>query len=202
MIFQHHAVVLAFTDGDRFQPEILADAVFGMNHQIAAAQRLQFGQEGVGIFLAFLAPDQPVAQNILLCQQFQFGICETAIQRQDHGGGLSLGCKAERFLPIIGQRGFRPCLVKNGCNPRAASFGICGEQGFLARFRNGLKMLRRRVIDIVAARAFGGEVACGTEPEIDDLVALGLGKDHRTVDWPALQAAFEFLASNVQRLFG
>ncbi len=69
-IFQRHAIVLAFADRDGFKAQITPDPVLDMHDQIAACERLKFGEEGVGILALFLAPHEPVAKNVCFRQDF------------------------------------------------------------------------------------------------------------------------------------
>ena len=83
-ILEHHAVVLALADGDRLEPEVLADAVVEVDHEVAAVERRQLGEEGVGV-LAPLAPaDEPVAEQVLLGDQVELVVGEAGVERQDH----------------------------------------------------------------------------------------------------------------------
>jgi hypothetical protein len=93
---------------DRFQPFIAADAVVHVDHQIAGVERGQFGQERVGVLALLLAAHEPVAEDVLLGQQFQFGVGEALLQRQHHGDGAAGGGNAQRFLPAFRQRGRLP----------------------------------------------------------------------------------------------
>ena len=88
-IFKLDAIVLRFAHRDRFEAEIFADPVFGMDDQIADTERLQFGEEGIGIAALLLAAHQSVAENILLGQQFQLVIGEARLERDDHRGRLA-----------------------------------------------------------------------------------------------------------------
>ena len=73
-ILQHHAIMRALPHRDRLQAAIAPDPVFQMHHQIARGQRGQLSQEGIRALAAFFAADQPVAQNILLGNQFNLGV--------------------------------------------------------------------------------------------------------------------------------
>ena len=81
-VFQHHAVMRALADRHRLEPEIFADAVLGMHHQIAAAQRGELGKEGVGILALPAPPHEPVAEHVLLGQQLEFVVGEARLDRQ------------------------------------------------------------------------------------------------------------------------
>ena len=52
--------------GDHLHSVIAPNAVVDMNHQIAGAEALGFGQEILGPTFAFRGADQPVPQHVLL----------------------------------------------------------------------------------------------------------------------------------------
>ena len=99
LVFELHAIVFGFADSNRFEAEILADAMFSMNNQIAHAERLQLGEECVGILALLFAANKPVAEDVLLGEQFHFVVGETCFHRQDRGRRLALGRQTQRFLP-------------------------------------------------------------------------------------------------------
>ena len=148
--------------------EILADPVLGMHDQVAHTECLQFGKKGVGILAFLLAADKAVAEDVLLGQQFHLVIGETGLDRQDHRRGLALGRQSERFLPRFGQLDRRTGFFEDRGDARAAAFRIGREQRALAVLRELGEMLCENGINIVTARALGGEVAARAEPEADD----------------------------------
>ena len=81
---QHHAIVQRLPDRDRLQPFVAPDTVVEVHHQIARAQRRQFGQKGIGRLAALLAADQPVAQQVLLGNDFKVGPGKPGVERQHH----------------------------------------------------------------------------------------------------------------------
>ena len=83
--------MLALTHGHRIKPDIFANPVLHMHHQITACERLQFGEKRIGILALLLAPHQPVAQHILFGQQLQLVIGKTCFERDDHGHGFAAG---------------------------------------------------------------------------------------------------------------
>ena len=101
--------MLALADGDRLEPQVLADAVVQVDHEVAAVERRELGEEGVRI-LAPLAPaDQAVAEQVLLGDQLELVVGEAGVERQHHRHRRALGGQPERFLPGLGvlQRGRR-----------------------------------------------------------------------------------------------
>ena len=173
-IFQLNAIVLRLAHGDGFEPEILADAVFGVDDQIADAERLQLRHEGIGIAPLALAPYQPVAENVLLGQQFEIVIREARPQRQDHRRRRALCRQPESVLPAFGEFDFDACVFQDRSNARAAALGIGREQRAALVLPDRLQMLGEHRIDIVAPRAFRREIATRTKAEGHDLVAFRL----------------------------
>ena len=80
---------------------IAADAVVGMDDEIARRQRRQLGQEGGGALARLAAADQPVAEHVLFGEDGDFGGREAVVERQDEQGGRCLG--AERLVPAAGE---------------------------------------------------------------------------------------------------
>ena len=68
-IFERDAIVRAGADRDLGQPLVAADAVVGVDDEVAGAERRQLGEEGVGALAALAAADQPVAEHVLLGEQ-------------------------------------------------------------------------------------------------------------------------------------
>ena len=58
---------------DLGQPLVAADAVIGMDDEIARGERRQLGEEGVGVLAALAAADQAVAEHVLLGEQGDVG---------------------------------------------------------------------------------------------------------------------------------
>ena len=133
--------MLGLADGDRLQAEILADPVLGMDDEIAHAERLQFGEEGVGVLALLLAAHEPVAKDVLLGEQLHLVIGETGFQRQHHGRRLALGGQAQRFLPALGQLHIRACLGQDRGDARAAAGGVGREQRSLACLAQRLQVI-------------------------------------------------------------
>ncbi len=106
--------MFGFADSNRFEAEILADAMFGMNNQIAHAERLQLGEECVGILALLFAANKPVAEDVLLGEQFHFVVGETCFHRQDHGRRLALRRHTQRFLPGLRHLDRRASLFEDG----------------------------------------------------------------------------------------
>ena len=197
--------MLGLAHRDRFEPQIFADAVFGVDDQIADAERLQFRKEGVGILALLLAPHQPVAKDVLLGQQFELVIGEAGFDRQDHRRGLgdarSLRSRqAQRFLPGVGHLYRRTRFLQDRGDARAATLGIGGEQRTLARFRQRFEMVGQHGIDIVPARTFGREVAARAEAEIHHLGAFGFIERRRAVGGGGGKTRLEFARGEIERI--
>ncbi|MCY1173416.1 hypothetical protein D9M73_135750 [compost metagenome] len=76
-------------DGDRGQPLIAADAVIGMDDEIARREHRQFGEERIGRFLALVAPHEAVAEHVLLGEQRDLRAAETVVEGEDDKGDRS-----------------------------------------------------------------------------------------------------------------
>ena len=199
-IFELHAVVLRFAHRNRFEAEIFADPVFGMDDQIADAERLQFGKEGVGIAALLLAAHQPVAENVLLGQQFQLVIGEARLERDDHRGRLAFGRLAQRFLPAFGGLHCDARFVENRHDARAAALRIGGDQRPPARFGDGLEMVGQHRIDIVAPRALRREIPARPEAEIEHAVAFRFVECGRAMGGHIGERGLELALSQIKRV--
>jgi hypothetical protein len=196
---QHHAVVRALAYGDRLQPLVAADTVVHVDDEIAGRECRQLGQEGVGVLPAFLAADEPVAEDILFRDDFELGIGEAGLERQHQRGGNRARSDAECFLPGVGE-GWRGLLrfAEDCGEARAAALGVGGDDRLPAAARDGLEMPCRCLVNVVTARAFGCEVAAAGETEVDGLGAFGLGEDVGAVDGPADELRVEFVVRQVE----
>ena len=192
--------MLRLAHRDRFEPEIFADPVLGMHDQVAHAECLQFGQKGVGILALLLAADKAVAEDVLLGQQFHLVIGETGLDRQDHRRGLALGRQSECLLPRFGQLDRRTGFFEDRGDARAAAFRIGREQRALAVLRELGEMLCENGINIVTARALGGEVAARAEPEAHDTIAFGLVECCRAVRGRCGERLAELGIGKVERI--
>ena len=173
-----------------------------VDDEIAASERLQLGQEGVGILAAFLAADQPVAEQILLGNDLEVVAGEAVVERQHHGGELALGRFAERILPAFGKHGGRAGLAQDGRDAAPRPFRISGQQRPLARFRHRLEMLCGGFVDILASRTLRGEIArCGII-EVEHTLALRLAERIGAMYGARGQCAAEFVARQVERILG
>ena len=99
-IAEGHAVMRAIADGDRHQPFVAPDAMFGVDDEVARRQRRQFGEECVGRFPAFLTTNEPVAEHILLANQCDIGCRKAVVYRQHDQRDRILNSK--RALPALG----------------------------------------------------------------------------------------------------
>ena len=79
--------------------------------------------ERIGAFLALLAADQPITQDILLGDEFQIVVGEPGFERQHQRHRAAFCCQPQRFLPVFGQRRLylRPGLAKNRRDAGAAA---------------------------------------------------------------------------------
>src|SRR5207253_1447391 len=112
--------------------------------------------------------------QVLLGDQLQLVVGEAGVERQHHRDRLAAGRSAERLLPAVGglQRGAG--FLEDGGDAAARAFAVRGQQRALAGLAERLEVRRGGFIDVVPARALGGEVARRAEPEVDRLTALRL----------------------------
>ena len=101
-IFERDAIVRRLADLDRGQPLVAADAMVGVDDEVARRQRRQLGQEGGGALALLAAADQPVAEHVLLGQDGDIGRGEAVVERQDE------------------QRRRRPCAPSASCQLSAS----------------------------------------------------------------------------------
>ena len=97
-VLEPHAIVLALPDGDRLEPQILADAVVEMDHEIAAVERRKLGEEGVRILPPLAPPDEAIAQQVLFGDQLELVVGEAGVERQNHRHRRAF-CRRARALP-------------------------------------------------------------------------------------------------------
>ena len=102
---------------DRLQADEAADAVVDVDDEIARRQRRGFGEHVLGAALALDAPDQPVAENVLLADDREIRRLEALLER-DHrqrqrAGARRLrlmegGDELQRFQPVLGEHVAQP----------------------------------------------------------------------------------------------
>ena len=126
---QRDAIVRRAPDHDRGQPLIFGDAVLGVDDEVARGQRGQFGEEGVGALSPLLAPDQPVAEHVLLGHHRDIGCGEAMVERQHDQPDVCL--RPERFLPRPHLRDrFQPMILEQPRQPFARARAIARQHDF------------------------------------------------------------------------
>ena len=80
-IFQLHAIVRRLGDRDLSQPDVAADAVIGVDDEIAGRERGEFGEEGVGGLAALGTAHEPVAEHVLFGEDGYVGCGEAMVER-------------------------------------------------------------------------------------------------------------------------
>ena len=80
-IFQLHAIVRRARRGDGLKADEAADAVIGMDHEIAGREARSLHQHVAGLF-RLPASDEPVAENILLGDDGEVGRLEAAFETE------------------------------------------------------------------------------------------------------------------------
>lgn len=87
----------AAAHGDRGQPLKAANTVIDMNDQIPLREACKFGEESIGGFALFRAPDQPVAQHILFSKDRDAGRGKAMIEGEDNGALPMAQCALPAF---------------------------------------------------------------------------------------------------------
>ena len=95
-IFERHAVVRHLADGDLGQPLVAADAMIGVDDEVAGREGRELLEEGGGRLALLAAADEPVAEHVLLGQDRDVGGGEAVVERKDQQRRLGL---ARRALP-------------------------------------------------------------------------------------------------------
>ena len=70
-------------DRDLGQPLVAADAVIGVDDEVARGERGELGEEGVGALAALAAADEAVAEHVLLGEQGDVAAGEAVIELDD-----------------------------------------------------------------------------------------------------------------------
>ena len=156
-----------FADRDRNQAFVSANAVFGVNHQIAGGKRGQFSKKRVGGLPAFLATDEPVAQHVLFADQRDFGRNKAVIDRQHNHRNRIVD--AERALPAF-DFGQRRCLVfgKQTLQPVARADRITRDNCLTAGFEQCFQVIGYGFINVDLLRAFGCKIPASGNSKIDN----------------------------------
>ena len=89
-IFQRDAIVRAVADLDLGQALVAADAMVGVDDEVAGRQRRQLFEERRSRLALLAPPDQPVAEHVLLGKHRDFGRGEAMVEREDEQRRLGL----------------------------------------------------------------------------------------------------------------
>ena len=156
----------AFCDRDLGQALVAADAVIGVDDEVAGAERRQLGQEGVGALPALAAADEPVAEHVLLGEQGDVGGGEAVVELDDGERDLALGGGAQRLLPAVHLGGLRQAVVgEQALQPLARAGRIAGQHDLLASPRRSVgDMVDHRLVDVGVLRPLRREVAGRRRP--------------------------------------
>ena len=178
-IGQRDAIVRRLLHRDLGQPLVAPDAVIGVDDEIAGRQRRELGEEGVGRFLAPVAPHQPVAEHVLLGQQRDARRGEAVVERQDGQRDAAIR-RAECFLPGIDQhRAGQIVIAQQPGEPLARSGGVAREDRFLLVLAQLVEVFDHRFVDIDAARSLRRKVARTVDVEVDHGRAFGFVERRR-----------------------
>ena len=85
---------------DLGQALVAADAVIGVDDEVAGRERRQLGEEGVGALAALAAADEPVAEHVLLGQQGDVAAGEAVVEL-DRPRSATRRAAPERLLPAL-----------------------------------------------------------------------------------------------------
>ena len=182
-IGQRHAIMRALADVDLRQAFIAANAMVGMDDEIANRQRLDFRKECVRALALLAAAHKPVAQQILLGDDGHVGRGKTGIEGQDGQRRGAVRCGTQCLLPAFRRLGlFQPMVAHQAAHPLPRAARIAGDDDALAVLAQAVDMLDRRLIDIGALCALGRKVACAGHAEIEHMVALWLGEPADLMD--------------------
>ena len=166
-----------------------------MDHQIAGAESGKLCQKGISIAALGFAPDQPVAQHILLCDELKRCARKAAFNRQDQRCGRSFGRQRQRLLPAFGLSECATRFAQNRGNAGAAAFGIGRKQRLDASLAQAFEMLGQPFVNILAASPVRRKVAARTKAQIDHILALSLSKMRGAMDRELVGGCFELFGA-------
>ena len=196
-IDQSDAIVRRALDRDLGQPLVAADAVIGMDDEIAGGQRRQLVEEGLARFLA-AAADEAVAEHVLLGEQGDVGAGEAVIEL-DHGE-RDAG-RAQRLLPAFGLGGLgQPVVGEQALQPLARARRVAGEHDLAALPALLGDMGDDRLVDVRALRPLRREIARRIDGEVEHRRAFRLVERRGAMDRPGGDEAVPFVARQIERL--
>src|SRR5205085_4013536 len=85
-IFERNAIVRRLLHGDLGQALVAADAMVGMDDEVAGGERGELGEEGVGALALLAAADEAVAEHVLLGEHGDLTAGEAVIELDDGEG--------------------------------------------------------------------------------------------------------------------
>ena len=147
-------------DVDRLQPLVAADAVLGMDDEIARRQAGRLGDELIDVAAAARRAREPVAENVLLAEQQQVVGGEALFERQqgEADGALRRKLRERGGVGDAAQFG-DAVLAQHGGEPVGRAFAIGGDRGAAAGFLLGGEIVAHRVEQVDAGvGALGGEI--------------------------------------------
>jgi len=139
-IMEFEAVVRRARRLDRLQPGEPSDAMIDMDDDIAHCQRTNLGQKVLGAASLAAAAEEPVAQNILLCDEREILRLETLLDADDRQGE-GVWRKRESLRERRHRcRAGKPVVGKHMAEPLARAIRPAGEDHPLAACLQGCNM--------------------------------------------------------------
>ena len=169
------AIVRRAGDTDRLQRLVAADAVLGMDDEVARREARRLGDEIVEVAAPARRARQPVAEDVLLAEQHQRLGGKALFERQDGEPDRGFGQFCERVAVGDPAQIAEPALAQHRGEPVGRALAIGRDRGAPAGFMLGVEIVAHRVEQLhLGVGAFGGKTLCRPRPGIDG-VAVGLG---------------------------
>ena len=147
-------------DIDRLQRLIAADAVIGMDNEIARRQVVNFGDELVEVAPAPSDPCQAVAEDVLLAEQYEFAGRKALLDRQYREPDRSERQFCESLAIGDPSRVGNTALAQHAEEPLGRALAKGGDGCLPAGFAFALEIIPHRLEQHnLRVRAFGGKVS-------------------------------------------
>ena len=195
-----HAVMRRAGDIDCLQCLVAADAVIGMNDEIAGRQGRRLGDELVEIASPPRGARQPVAENILLAEHDERLGREPLFERQDREPDRRRGQRRQRIAIGDAAQIGDAALVQHGGEPVGRALAKGGDRGLAAGFALGVEIVAHRLEQHdVGVGALGCEIARRPRAGVE-LVdrSVGGGKRRDLHDRPGRQRTLPFALVEIE----
>ena len=182
------AIVRRAGDIERDEPVIAADAVLGMNDEIALRQRRHLGDEILVIGAAPRRPREPVAQNVLLGDERHVREAIAVLEREHGERGLAQRDRREIGPALDHGRIGYAMIAQQGSEALGRAQAVGGDERAAAMVALVEDVVAHGVeqIDALACPRLG-EVAAGMRAGIDRGRPALAGKRRELADVAALQ---------------